>query len=290
MIAAAGVENSKVAEFKVASLSLSPQVSGGGGGGVGMVRSVQKCAECRKVFTNKSALAKHRLIHSNERKYACHLCDKSFKRQDHLNGHLLTHQDKKPFECKVPGCEKSYCDSRSLKRHVEGQHQDYLAQLAKGNKDALNYLPKIGKIQASIAPIRLPSAAAAVATQANTQQQRDNSNETGLNDDNDTDSSAMLQVMQTANGGGGMNHDHYTSTDEMVMMMNTHITSTTTTHSSDASSVNTHASTSQSRLLQHTAAINGSESAIAAQHRVRSFYTYVVSKSLSIYAIKQMYM
>lgn len=114
--------------------------------------SIQTCPDCGKVFTNKSALAKHRLIHSNERKYSCHLCDKSFKRQDHLNGHLMTHSDKKPFVCRAPGCDKSYCDSRSLKRHVESQHQDFLAQLAHGNKDALNYLPSIGKIKANVAP------------------------------------------------------------------------------------------------------------------------------------------
>lgn len=112
----------------------------------------QNCPDCGKSFTNKSALAKHRLIHSNERKYACHLCDKSFKRQDHLNGHLQTHQDRKPFVCKAPGCDKSYCDSRSLKRHVESQHQDYLALLANGNQEALNYLPSIGKIKANVAP------------------------------------------------------------------------------------------------------------------------------------------
>lgn len=110
------------------------------------------CTDCGKDFSNKSALAKHRLIHSNERKYSCTLCDKSFKRQDHLNGHMMTHQEKKPFECKAPGCDKSYCDSRSLKRHVESQHQDYLALLANGNKEALNYLPSIGKIKANIAP------------------------------------------------------------------------------------------------------------------------------------------
>jgi hypothetical protein len=112
----------------------------------------QGCPECGKVFTNKSALAKHRLVHSDERKYTCHICEKSFKRQDHLNGHLLTHSDKKPFECRAPGCDKSYCDSRSLKRHVESQHQDYLALLAQGNQDAVNYLPRIGKIKANLAP------------------------------------------------------------------------------------------------------------------------------------------
>lgn len=63
-----------------------------------------------------------RLTHSDERKYLCTVCMKSFKRQDHLSGHLLTHSDKKPFSCPVENCGKSYCDSRSLKRHLD-QHE-----------------------------------------------------------------------------------------------------------------------------------------------------------------------
>ena len=39
---------------------------------------------CTKVFGNASALAKHKLTHSNERKYVCGMCSKAFKRQDHL--------------------------------------------------------------------------------------------------------------------------------------------------------------------------------------------------------------
>ncbi|ESO86214.1 hypothetical protein LOTGIDRAFT_100548, partial [Lottia gigantea] len=73
-----------------------------------------------KSFNNSSALAKHRLTHSEERKYICNVCHKGFKRQDHLNGHLMTHREKKPYECQEENCEKSYCDARSLRRHLEG--------------------------------------------------------------------------------------------------------------------------------------------------------------------------
>ncbi|KDR18557.1 hypothetical protein L798_07377, partial [Zootermopsis nevadensis] len=77
---------------------------------------------CGKVFGNASALAKHKLTHSDERKYVCSMCGKAFKRQDHLNGHMLTHRNKKPYECKAEGCGKSYCDARSLRRHTENHH------------------------------------------------------------------------------------------------------------------------------------------------------------------------
>ncbi|XP_051166525.1 uncharacterized protein LOC127284870 isoform X2 [Leptopilina boulardi] len=82
----------------------------------------QQCQVCGKVFNNASALTKHKLTHSDERKYVCTMCGKAFKRQDHLNGHMLTHRNKKPYECKAEGCGKSYCDARSLRRHTENHH------------------------------------------------------------------------------------------------------------------------------------------------------------------------
>ena len=35
---------------------------------------------------------------------------------------MVTHRDKKPYECPRTECGKSYCDMRSLRRHVENQH------------------------------------------------------------------------------------------------------------------------------------------------------------------------
>ena len=43
-----------------------------------------KCEQCGKMFGSSSALAKHKLTHSDERKYVCVTCGKGFKRQDHL--------------------------------------------------------------------------------------------------------------------------------------------------------------------------------------------------------------
>ena len=43
-----------------------------------------RCPVCNKTFNNSSALAKHKLTHSDERKYVCSTCCKTFKRQDHL--------------------------------------------------------------------------------------------------------------------------------------------------------------------------------------------------------------
>lgn len=86
-----------------------------------------QCAECGKDFSNQSALSKHKLTHSDERKFVCPLCGKSFKRMDHLNGHLFTHREKKPYQCDYKNCEKTYCDARSLKRHKENHHPSLLA-------------------------------------------------------------------------------------------------------------------------------------------------------------------
>jgi len=49
-----------------------------------VVRSIIRCPICSKLFNNSSALAKHKLTHSDERKYTCTKCSKAFKRQDHL--------------------------------------------------------------------------------------------------------------------------------------------------------------------------------------------------------------
>ncbi|CAF0751667.1 unnamed protein product [Didymodactylos carnosus] len=104
--------------------------------------------DCTKVFANKSALAKHKLTHSQDRRHKCERCNKGFKRLDHLHGHMLTHEEDKPHKCKVPGCSRTYCDARSLKRHIENQHQDILAAIHEGgHEDYKQYLPETAYVK-----------------------------------------------------------------------------------------------------------------------------------------------
>jgi len=35
---------------------------------------------------------------------------------------MLTHSSKKPFQCPLQSCARSYCDARSLRRHIDNFH------------------------------------------------------------------------------------------------------------------------------------------------------------------------
>lgn len=48
---------------------------------------------------------------------------------------MLTHEEEKPHKCLVPNCNRTYCDGRSLKRHIENVHQDVLAAIYE-NRDS----------------------------------------------------------------------------------------------------------------------------------------------------------
>ena len=51
---------------------------------------------------------------------------------------MITHRDKKPYECHFPGCGKSYCDMRSLRRHLENHHSS-----PPGGTTPGSYMPKL---------------------------------------------------------------------------------------------------------------------------------------------------
>ncbi|XP_019480747.1 PREDICTED: zinc finger protein 541 [Hipposideros armiger] len=54
---------------------------------------------------------------------------------------MLTHQKTKPFVCIEPGCSKSYCDYRSLRRHYEVQHGLCILKEAPAEEEACGDSP-----------------------------------------------------------------------------------------------------------------------------------------------------
>ncbi|XP_068103959.1 zinc finger protein 541-like [Hyperolius riggenbachi] len=97
-----------------------------------------QCNLCKKVFSSTSSLSKHVTCHSQQRNHVCRICKKAFKRQDHLTGHMLTHLDTKPYVCTERECKKSYCDSRSLRRHCEVHHGQRKATEARVKDNSWN--------------------------------------------------------------------------------------------------------------------------------------------------------
>ena len=71
------------------------------------------------------------------------------------NGHMVTHRDKKPYECSFADCDKSYCDMRSLRRHLENHHAALAASSTPsggGNKQtntvtAVTVVPAVGHVE-----------------------------------------------------------------------------------------------------------------------------------------------
>ncbi|CAG9811371.1 unnamed protein product [Chironomus riparius] len=59
-------------------------------------------------------------VHSDERKFKCHLCSKSFKLPSVLKNHLMSHD--KQFECKI--CGKKFRNGPDLKFHIKQFHEN----------------------------------------------------------------------------------------------------------------------------------------------------------------------
>ncbi|NXE17146.1 ZNF71 factor, partial [Lophotis ruficrista] len=64
------------------------------------------CGECGKSFSHKSALAKHRKIHSGDRPHECPACGKAFIQRSDLTIHQRVHTGERPYAC--PDCGRRF--------------------------------------------------------------------------------------------------------------------------------------------------------------------------------------
>lgn len=55
----------------------------------------------------------------------CIGCNKTFSRPDSLSTHIKTHSDCRPYLCSMPGCNKAYYHSRSLRKHIKSTHMKH---------------------------------------------------------------------------------------------------------------------------------------------------------------------
>ncbi|OAF69282.1 hypothetical protein A3Q56_02913 [Intoshia linei] len=49
------------------------------------------CHQCDNIFTTKNSLLRHRIVHTELRRFACLICKRGFFRRDHCKNHIKTH-------------------------------------------------------------------------------------------------------------------------------------------------------------------------------------------------------
>ncbi|XP_063392937.1 zinc finger protein ZFP2 isoform X1 [Cydia fagiglandana] len=74
-----------------------------------------QCDVCRKCFTTKYFLKKHKRLHTGETPYACSQCNKTFTFQQSYHKHLLYHNDEKPHTCGY--CGRAFKELSTLHNH-----------------------------------------------------------------------------------------------------------------------------------------------------------------------------
>jgi len=81
------------------------------------VHKPHTCDVCRKQFTTRRILNRHRLSHTRERpRVVCHVCQKTFSQPFCLKRHFLIHSGEKPHACDV--CRKRFTCRGNLKQHM----------------------------------------------------------------------------------------------------------------------------------------------------------------------------
>ncbi|XP_061730374.1 POZ-, AT hook-, and zinc finger-containing protein 1 isoform X1 [Nerophis ophidion] len=80
------------------------------------------CDICGKVFRDVYHLNRHKLSHSGEKPYACHVCGLRFKRKDRMSYHVRSHDGSvgKPYVCQ--SCGKGFSRPDHLNGHIKQVH------------------------------------------------------------------------------------------------------------------------------------------------------------------------
>ena len=99
------------------------------------VISSQVCDICGKALSSKQALAKHRMLHTDERPYKCDFpgCDAAFTQGVQLKNHKSSHLRKQglvaPDDHQCERCGKYLATRSALNSHIMTVHDKVRTQL-----------------------------------------------------------------------------------------------------------------------------------------------------------------
>ncbi|MPC51348.1 Zinc finger and SCAN domain-containing protein 2 [Portunus trituberculatus] len=85
------------------------------GHGVGEAPHHQ-CPECHKTFALRSRLARHALVHRQDKQFVCSICKKEFCRKDDLKCHERVHTGEKPYSCHH--CGRTFRYASNCRSHM----------------------------------------------------------------------------------------------------------------------------------------------------------------------------
>ncbi|GBO09773.1 Zinc finger protein 197 [Araneus ventricosus] len=87
------------------------------------------CNVCNKIFTRRSNLRSHVLIHSDQKDYACDVCGKTFLLKRSLTRHNFVHSGLSSYVCEI--CKKSFRDQHNLMLHcvIHSDERHYKCEL-----------------------------------------------------------------------------------------------------------------------------------------------------------------
>nr|XP_039250300.1 uncharacterized protein LOC120327993 [Styela clava] len=83
--------------------------------------SVFKCELCKRSYSTRHELQRHKRTHSGEKPYACNFCSKTFPTSTNARRHERTHTGDKPHVCKV--CNKGFIQRTDMVKHLRSVHK-----------------------------------------------------------------------------------------------------------------------------------------------------------------------
>lgn len=74
-----------------------------------------ECNECKKKFSSKEQVKRHKLIHTGEKPFVCEMCNRAFNRKSALTVHMGIHEKVKKYCCEK--CKKGFSQPQGLRAH-----------------------------------------------------------------------------------------------------------------------------------------------------------------------------